>query len=186
MTTIAAEGYEYVFSEGSSDKYWQIFRVGTVVATRYGRRGALGQVTVHHENSTWMATERLEKLLMAKERKGYRSTRGGHVRFEVPQVIAEAAQSTNTTGRGGQNTAAAHALAAYYLAASTERGVELSCGDPLYAEVRQATITPRRLALGAFAGIDFKDPALRTADEEDIAVMAGLNSLAGGPSVAGI
>lgn len=186
MTGITAVGYEYTFSEGTSDKYWQVFCIGSVVATRYGRRGAIGQVTVHHEPQTWQANDLLNRLLDAKERKGYRLTSRSSLRFEVPAVIAEAAQSTNTTGSGGQNTGAAHALAAYYLKAALDSGTNLQCNDPLLEALATGTLSPRRIALGAFAGYTIKDAVLRNTGDEDLAVMAGLNSLGGGPSISDI
>lgn len=61
----------FVFSEGTSNKFWEISVDGTAVTTRYGRIGADGQVTVKKEANREKAQALADKLVREKIGKGY-------------------------------------------------------------------------------------------------------------------
>ena len=61
----------FVFVEGTSNKFWEIWVEGTSVHTRYGKRGSAGQRTVKGEGSAAAATKLYDKLVHEKTRKGY-------------------------------------------------------------------------------------------------------------------
>lgn len=61
----------FEFSEGTSNKFWQIWMDGTSVMTKYGRIGASGQQTVKDMGSDEKATKEYDKLVAEKTKKGY-------------------------------------------------------------------------------------------------------------------
>jgi len=61
----------FEFSEGTSNKFWEVWREGAQVFTRYGKIGASGQVTVKDEGDEAKASKLHEKLIGEKTRKGY-------------------------------------------------------------------------------------------------------------------
>jgi uncharacterized protein (TIGR02996 family) len=68
----AAGGARYFeFSEGSSNKFWEVSIDGTTVRTRYGKIGAKGQLTVKEFGSKGDAQKERDKLIAEKTKKGY-------------------------------------------------------------------------------------------------------------------
>lgn len=61
----------FEFVEGSSSKFWEIWREGSKVMTRYGKIGADGQTTVKDEGDEGKATKLHDKLIGEKTKKGY-------------------------------------------------------------------------------------------------------------------
>jgi predicted DNA-binding WGR domain protein len=61
----------FEFSEGTSNKFWQIWMDGTSVLTKYGRIGAAGSTTVKDFGDDAKATKEYDKLLNEKTKKGY-------------------------------------------------------------------------------------------------------------------
>ncbi|MEO8704806.1 MAG: WGR domain-containing protein [Kofleriaceae bacterium] len=61
----------FEFSEGSSNKFWEVWRQGAEVFTRYGKIGANGQLTVKHAGSDGRAKQLHDKLVGEKTGKGY-------------------------------------------------------------------------------------------------------------------
>lgn len=61
----------YEFSEGSSNKFWQIDLDGTSFTTTYGRIGTDGQTTMKEFDSEAKAKKEYEKLIAEKVKKGY-------------------------------------------------------------------------------------------------------------------
>ncbi len=60
------------FSEGNTDKFWQIERVGCEVQLKWGRSGTAGQSQVKNFGSEAEAEQFLEQMRKAKLKKGYR------------------------------------------------------------------------------------------------------------------
>jgi len=78
--TRAAAGPRYFeFSEGSSNKFWEVSIKGTSVRTRYGKIGAKGQLTVKDFDSKGGAQKELDRLVAEKTKKGYAESGGGKV-----------------------------------------------------------------------------------------------------------
>lgn len=61
----------FEFSDGSSNKFWEIRIDGSEVFTRYGKIGAAGATTVKDEGSDAKAQKLYDKLVNEKTRKGY-------------------------------------------------------------------------------------------------------------------
>lgn len=177
MTAIAY-GAEYTYTVAPHNKYWQVISSGNVVATRYGRRGSLGSVTVHHMIGPSHAGAKRDALIAEKIRKGYRSTPNSQLTFSLPSpILTVAASVTGHTGRGGVNPHAGYALIAYYAEAARASRVTLKSEDVLVQEIVNGHTQPRRVALAALAGYRITDKALTELDDESLEVMAGLLSL---------
>lgn len=186
MSVIRGRGLEMTMRDGSHDKYWQVVLAGLTVATRYGRIGSAGQVTVHQLSNTAQAMNKFYDLVQSKDRKGYRETPGTRTDFTIPEVLTTSAQSTSDgTGRGGSIKAAAHALMAYYLQTASQQRALMSA-DPLTRALSSGQMTARRLALGAFAGYTATDTELTTMDEDTLATLGGLAVLGSGLSLADV
>src|SRR4051794_37568849 len=67
----------YEFSEGSSDKFWEITLQDKNVITHYGRIGADGQSTSKSFKSAAEAKRAYDKLIAEKTKKGYALQGGG-------------------------------------------------------------------------------------------------------------
>ena len=67
----------FEFVEGTSSKFWEIWREGQNVYTRYGKIGASGQVTVKDEGSEEKAQKLHDKLVKEKTGKGYQEKTAG-------------------------------------------------------------------------------------------------------------
>lgn len=67
----------YEFSEGSSNKFWEITLDDTTVTTRYGRIGSDGQETTKDYKTKAEAKKAYDKLVAEKTKKGYTLAAGG-------------------------------------------------------------------------------------------------------------
>lgn len=61
----------FEFSEGSSNKFWEVSLDGNDVVTTYGRIGATGQTTIKSEATPDKAKATYDKLVREKTKKGY-------------------------------------------------------------------------------------------------------------------
>lgn len=80
----------FEFSEGTSNKFWEVWVEGTKVLTRYGKIGAGGQTTVKDEGSPAAAQKLHDKLVGEKTKKGY-AEKGGGGAAATPAPAAAAA-----------------------------------------------------------------------------------------------
>jgi len=62
----------YEFSDGKSNKFWQIELSGNSFTTTYGRIGTDGQSTTKEWKSEEEASKQYEKLVAEKVGKGYK------------------------------------------------------------------------------------------------------------------
>ena len=67
----------YEFSEGSSNKFWQIDLSGKSFSTTYGKIGTAGQTTVKSFGDAAAAKKEYDKLIAEKVKKGYEPADGG-------------------------------------------------------------------------------------------------------------
>jgi uncharacterized protein (TIGR02996 family) len=74
----------FEFSEGSSNKFWEVWVDGNKVLTRYGKIGAGGQTTVKDEGSPDAAQKLHDKLVREKTGKGYEEKGGGGAAAPAP------------------------------------------------------------------------------------------------------
>jgi predicted DNA-binding WGR domain protein len=61
----------YEFSEGTSNKFWEIKLEGSAFQTKYGRIGTPGAVTLKEFDSPDKAKKEYDKLVAEKVKKGY-------------------------------------------------------------------------------------------------------------------
>jgi len=90
MSIVTVTAVELGFTEGSSDKTYRVFTIGTTVTCQYGRTGTYGTFTPRKIHDTpEKATAAAERTITGKQAKGYRQTRA--IRFT--------ADSTPTDGQ---------------------------------------------------------------------------------------
>ena len=65
----------FEFSEGTSNKFWEITVQGTEATVRFGRIGTAGQSNVKTFADSSAATKHAEKLINEKLGKGYREVK---------------------------------------------------------------------------------------------------------------
>lgn len=66
----------YEFSEGTSNKFWEINLSGKSFTTTYGKIGTSGQTTIKQFKSDAEAKKEYDKLIAEKVKKGYQSANG--------------------------------------------------------------------------------------------------------------
>jgi predicted DNA-binding WGR domain protein len=67
----ASGARHFEFSEGSSNKFWEITLAGNDVKTRYGKIGTDGQQTLKEFGDAAAAKKEYDKLIHEKTKKGY-------------------------------------------------------------------------------------------------------------------
>jgi predicted DNA-binding WGR domain protein len=67
----------YEFSDGKSNKFWEIELEGTSFTTTYGRIGTNGQTSMKEYDSTDKAKKEYDKLIAEKVKKGYKLVAAG-------------------------------------------------------------------------------------------------------------
>jgi predicted DNA-binding WGR domain protein len=81
----------YEFSEGSSNKFWEISLNGTSFTTTYGRIGTEGQTSLKEYDSEEKAKKEYDKLIAEKVKKGYELVSGGGGAKAAPAPAPKAA-----------------------------------------------------------------------------------------------
>ena len=66
----------YEFSEGTSNKFWEINLSGKSFTTTYGKIGTSGQTTIKQFKSDADAKKEYDKLIAEKVKKGYQAANG--------------------------------------------------------------------------------------------------------------
>ena len=67
----------FEFSEGTSNKFWEVVQDGNAVKTRYGKIGTGGQQTLKEFGDSAAAKKEYDKLVAEKTKKGYEETAPG-------------------------------------------------------------------------------------------------------------
>ncbi len=67
----------YEFSEGTSNKFWEINLSGKSFTTTYGKIGTSGQTTIKQFKTDAEAKKEYDKLIAEKVKKGYQPSNGG-------------------------------------------------------------------------------------------------------------
>jgi predicted DNA-binding WGR domain protein len=180
METVRVTAAEYVFQQGTSNKYWRIFLSDSfldshgsstgILATHYGRVGSAGSVTVKRFYHT--PYNEAYDLEHSKERKGYLEK--DRVQLAVPTTILDLSRSTNQTGSGGNSTACTRALIAAYHGALAETNKTNHGLDPI-ADLIHNTSDGYKAMLAALAGYPIEQEILRQ-DIEYLEVLASLTA----------
>lgn len=74
MTAVTCEVNELHFREGTSDKFYRIYKLGTRVHVQYGKRGTGGQWSTKDFPSTFQADDFATRQYYEKTGKGYQDT----------------------------------------------------------------------------------------------------------------
>ena len=80
----------YEFSEGPSNKFWEINLSGKSFTTTYGKIGTPGQTTIKQFGSDADAKKEHDKLVAEKTKKGYELVAGSKVAKAAPAKAAPA------------------------------------------------------------------------------------------------
>lgn len=73
--TATADAKRFEFSEGTSNKFWEITVRGPTLTVRFGKIGTEGQTSAKKHASEGDAIKEHDKLIREKQKKGYRLTR---------------------------------------------------------------------------------------------------------------
>ena len=111
------ERRRFEFSEGSSNKFWEVWVDGDDMKTCYGKIGTSGSTTLKGGGSPEGAVKLMNKLIAEKTKKGYAEAGGGGAAAPAPAAAAP------------QPAAAAPAKKAPQKAAAEEEGDEDEGGD---------------------------------------------------------
>src|SRR5438067_255011 len=82
----------YEFSEGGSNKFWDIALAGTSLTIKFGKIGAAGQTQIKKLASDAEAKKTYDKLIAEKTKKGYALV-GGKGKATVAAKTAKAAKA---------------------------------------------------------------------------------------------
>src|SRR5512145_1820910 len=88
----------FEFSDGKSNKFWQIERVGQTVRVEFGRIGTNGQSQEKDHGSEATAKNEYDKLVREKVKKGYAEVGGAPDTSPAAPVGAGAATATALGG----------------------------------------------------------------------------------------
>ena len=109
----------YEFSEGSSNKFWEIVLEGTSFTTTYGRIGTDGQSSLKEYDSEAQAKKEYDKLVAEKTKKGYTLTSGGGAAPAPKPAAAAKKPSFDDEGEDEEDAKPAKAKPAAKPAATT-------------------------------------------------------------------
>lgn len=93
----------YEFSEGSSNKFWEITLEGTRYRVRYGKIGANGQTTLKDFGDEEKAKKEYDKIIAEKVKKGYVLVDGEGASEEADEKPAAKKVAAKKKGGGGAN-----------------------------------------------------------------------------------
>lgn len=97
----------YEFSEGTSNKFWEIELKGTSFTTTYGKVGTTGQTTLKEFPSADVAKKEYDKLIAEKTKKGYKLASGGRGVSRAPTVAEDDDDDARPARPAGTAAAAA-------------------------------------------------------------------------------
>jgi uncharacterized protein (TIGR02996 family) len=89
----------YEFSEGSSNKFWEIKLDGKAFTTTYGKLGSAGQTTIKTWKDAAQAQAEYDKLVAEKTKKGYELVGGKPAAKAAPAKADKAAAKKSADGK---------------------------------------------------------------------------------------
>src|SRR5262245_38703427 len=101
----------YEFSEGTSNKFWEISVSGKTFTTTYGKIGASGQTTLKTFGSEAEAKKEADKLVAEKVKKGYVLAGAGGAEQEDEEEEQPPAKASKAAKKGAKAAPAAGASA---------------------------------------------------------------------------
>src|SRR5438552_8938912 len=106
----------YEFSEGASNKFWEINLSGKAYTTTYGKIGSSGQTTIKTWKDAAEAKQEFDKIVAEKVKKGYELV-GGNGKAKATaddDVDAKPAKKSAKAAAPAGKTAKAKAGARYF------------------------------------------------------------------------
>lgn len=104
-TNIEATVRELDFVQGTSDKFYRVFTLGTTMVVQYGRNGTFGSVSRKEFDDAAAATKAADKQVAAKMAKGYQPVRSGVLTFEGDPTDNDLDTAANVMPRGESTVA---------------------------------------------------------------------------------
>jgi predicted DNA-binding WGR domain protein len=123
----------YEFSEGTSNKFWEINLSGKSFTTTYGKIGTSGQTTIKQWKSEAEAKKEYDKLIAEKVKKGYQPAGGGSSADEDDDEDEKPAKKSKAAAKPAAKAAAKPAAKA----AAKSSGGDKS--TPRYFEFSEGT-----------------------------------------------
>jgi predicted DNA-binding WGR domain protein len=97
---IEATVRELDFVQGTSDKFYRVFTLGTTMVVQYGRNGTFGSISSKEFDAAAAATKAADKQVAAKMAKGYQPVRSGVLTFDHDPTDNELDTAANLMPRG--------------------------------------------------------------------------------------
>lgn len=132
----------YEFSEGTSNKFWEINLSGKSFTTTYGKIGTSGQTTIKQFKSDADAKKEYEKLIAEKVKKGYQASNGAGRASADDDDDDEDEKPAKKSTKTAAKPAAAAKTAAKPAKAAAKPAAKASGGDkstPRYFEFVEGT-----------------------------------------------
>jgi len=102
---IEATVRELDFVQGTSDKFYRVFTLGTTMVVQYGRNGTFGSISSKEFDTAATATKAADKQVAAKMAKGYQPVRSGDLTFDHDPTDNELDTAANLMPRGESTVA---------------------------------------------------------------------------------
>ncbi len=102
---IEATVRELDFVQGTSDKFYRVFTLGTTMVVQYGRNGTFGSISSKEFDAAAAATKAADKQVAAKMAKGYQPVRSGALTFDHDPTDNELDTAANVMPRGESTVA---------------------------------------------------------------------------------
>jgi len=102
---IEATVRELDFVQGTSDKFYRVFTLGTTMVVQYGRNGTFGSISSKEFDDDAAATKAADKQVAAKMAKGYQPVRSGGITFDHDPTDNELDTAANVMPRGESTVA---------------------------------------------------------------------------------
>jgi len=102
---IEATVRELDFVQGTSDKFYRVFTLGTTMVVQYGRNGTFGSISSKEFDAAAAATKAADKQVAAKMAKGYQPVRSGALSFDHDPTDNELDTAANLMPRGESTVA---------------------------------------------------------------------------------
>ena len=130
----------YEFSEGSSNKFWEIKLSGKSFTTTFGKIGTAGQTSLKQWDSEAQAKKEYDKLVAEKTKKGYELVDGGGDEDEEEEEEEEDEEEAPAPKKKAAAAAKPAAKAAPAKAAAPAKKAESSGGsEKRYFEFSEGT-----------------------------------------------
>jgi len=102
---IEATVRELDFVQGTSDKFYRVFTLGTTMVVQYGRNGTFGSISSKEFDDAAAAAKAADKQVAAKMARGYQPVRSGVLTFDGDPTDNDLDTAANLMPRGESTVA---------------------------------------------------------------------------------